>query len=224
MTAPRRRRAVQVLLAGAALALSVLAWPWLYAGVVQPAALVAWLLLRTLVLSVHQAVYWTAVAAAVPVLLFLLIQRRAGPGHLDRIPEPAGRPHPVEGWRVLIEQAAAGEAPAPIFGWSGFVHLTVALRAQERRVAPDYRLHDALRAGQSPLPPEVQAFLFPGARPQPGGWSLLRRIGDGARRALRRLSGRERADRLRSISQLLSFLEASLEMPPHDDDRDRGHR
>lgn len=221
-----RRLSMGILLCGMGLALSVLAWPWLRANLVGPVTLVVWLLLRVLVLSIHQSVYWTALICAVPILLLAMLRRRAvgawPPGPVAR----SVRADPVETWRYLVEQTAGGGRALPFIGWNGFVRLAVTLRAIERRAAADYLLHDALRTGRDPLPEHLRVFLFPADHPLPRGRAAhpLRWIAGAARRALRRVSGRDRAERLRSISQLLSFLEDSLEMPSHDDDHDRTQR
>ncbi len=226
MTLRDRRLPVLVLSGGTALAAAVLAWPWLRAYAIEPLALVLWLLLRLLVLSIHQAVYWTALVLAIPVLLWAMLRRRAV---FNAGPLPATRAmyaHPVDTWRWLVEQTADGVPVLPSLGWNGFVQLAVSLRAVERRVPPDYRLHDAMRSGEDPLPPEVHAFLFPAPRPPVGGRAarLGRWLCRVPRGALRRLSGRERAARLRSMSHLLSFLEDSLELTNHDEPDDRARR
>ncbi len=225
MAPDRRRLASWILLGGAALAAAVLAWPWLRTYAVEPLAVVVWLLLRVLVLPVHQAVYWMALVCSVPVLLWIMLRRRVGS---LAAPLPAARTahtHPVETWRWLVEQTAGGARPLPTVGWNGFVQLAVSLQALERRVPPDYRLHDALRAGQVPLPPQVHAFLFPPAPARPRGPAarLRRWLGEVPRGALRRLTGRERAARLRSMSRLLTYLEDSLELTRHDDPDDPAH-
>lgn len=199
MTQRNRRLPVLVLSCGTALAAAILAWPWLRANAAEPLALVLWLLLRLLVLSIHQAAYWTALVLAIPVLLWAMLRRRAVS---IAAPLPAARAmyaHPVDTWRWLVEQTAGGFPVLPSIGWNGFVQLAVSLRAVERRVRPDYRLHDAMRSGEVPLPPEVHAFLFPAPRPPAGGRAarLGRWLSRAPRGVLRRLSGRERAERLR---------------------------
>lgn len=224
MTLRRRQLAVAVLLAGAGLALCVLAWPWLRAMVILPLATVVWLLLRIFVLSIHRGVYWTALAALVPILLLLLLRRRTA---LAALPPAASRPllrsHPVETWRWLVEHTARGVRSLPSIGWNGFVQLAVARCALEHRVPGNYQLHDRMRSGEVPLPSAVHAFLFPDLA-QPAHGSLPRRWLERVRLVLRRLTGREREARLRTMSQLLSFLEDSLELPHDDDHDDRTHR
>jgi hypothetical protein len=218
----RRRRGLLVLAAGTALAAGVLAWPWLRTALVEPLALVAWLLLRVFVLSVHHAAWWVALLLAGTAVLVGFALRRAaaaGPGR-PLVTLPPVRPG--DSWRWLIQQTVAGQQPAPAIGWNGFVRLAVSLAALERRAAPDYRVLEELRDGQAPLPAEVHAFLFPPPAP-PARWAVrqARRLAGAPRRALRRLSGRDRAERVAAIERLLSFLESSLEVPPHEHAPDR---
>ncbi len=219
--APPRRLALRIALGGMTLAAVVLAWPWLQANLVAPLTLAVWLLLRTVVLSVHQGAWWTALVLAAPGLLVLLLARRTRLLREPAVPAPASRAHPVEVWRALIEETASGMRPLPTVGWNGFVQLVVSLRSLERRVPPDYRLHDALQSGELPLPPEVHAFVFPPERTRPRGVAQrLRAWLEAPGRAARRLSGRDRAERLRSMSQLMTYLERSLEMTGHEEPDD----
>jgi hypothetical protein len=212
--APGRRWAV-LAAAGLALLAVVVAWPWLRPALVEPLALAVWLMLRLLVLRLHQAVFWTGLLVVVGLALVKVLRRR--------LPSPAAAPalplsgpaHPVEAWREQLARVAEGAPPVRTIGWNAFVELAVALRALELRVPADHRLHDALRDGRSPLPPGVHAFLF-GAAPAGPAAGRLRRLRGAPRRWVRRLTGRERADRLHQMSELFSFLEASLELPRHD--------
>jgi hypothetical protein len=213
-----RRLALRIVVGGTALAAAVLAWPWLRANLVGPLTLAVWLLLRTLVLSIHQAVWWAVLVLAVPALLALLLARRTRAGYQPEAFARMARPHPVEVWRLLMQETASGLPPLPTVGWNGFVQLVVALQSLERRVPPDYRLHDALRSGEVALPHEIRAFLFPPPRTRPRGVAAHLRAWLGApRRAARRFSGLQRAERIRSVSSLLSYLERSLEMTSHEE-------
>jgi hypothetical protein len=216
-----RRLAAAALAGGLALAAGALAWPWLRAGLLEPLALLAWLLLRVFVLSVDQRVWWLFLVAAAPVLLALALRPRPGVAGRPWVAGPAPRVHPVAGWREQIDQAARGLREQRAFGWDGFVQLTLSLTSLQRRQPPDYLLHEELRSGQLPLPPRVRAFLFPPAPAPASRWARLGlRLRSGPRRALR-LTGRERRAHLRSISQLLTYLEDALEPTSHDDEHDR---
>jgi hypothetical protein len=214
----RRRLAALLLLAAVAAGGAALAWPWLLATVVAPLSLLAWLLLRLFVLSVDQWVWWLALTCAVPALLLLSLRRppaRAaveGPG----LPAPAS---PLEGWRQVLAQELRGVRERRLVGWDGLAQLLVALAALERRVPPDYQVHEALRSGRLPLPPAVHAFAFPPAPPPPARLParLLSRLRRAPRRALRRLGGRDLRERRAAIAAVLAYLEDSLELPTHDD-------
>lgn len=212
MTTSRIRLAAAVLLGAAALALVALFWPWIRAGVVEPLALVCWILLRLFVLSLDQHLYWFLLLAAAPVLLAVLLHRSLRGGPVPVASQGTARLHPVETWRTRIAEASQEIPRGRSLGWDGFVQLVVSLKALERRLPGDYLLLDALRSGEVSLPPAVHGFLFP---PAPSaGRGLTGRLGRLAlipRQVFGRLSGRGRAARLRTVAQLISYLEDCLE-------------
>lgn len=219
---PGRRTWAGGILAGAAGAAALLlAWPWVRGALIEPLAAAAWLLLRLLVLSLHQGVFWVGLVLAAAAALVGTLRRWARPA-----PEPSAArlppwsAHPVAVWRQRIARTAGG-LPAHTIGWNGYLQLVVALRATELRVPADHRLHDALRDGISPLPGDVHRFLFaPPAGPRRGraGAHPRPRPGAALSRALRRLARRDRAERLGGVIALIRFLEDSLEMTSHDPD------
>src|SRR5689334_21465244 len=72
---PSRRVVLSLLMAAIILFLSLLFWPFVVDNILTPAALVLWLLLRILVLSIHQQYFWyTLVIAALLVLYRMLPQ------------------------------------------------------------------------------------------------------------------------------------------------------
>jgi hypothetical protein len=214
-----RRLPAALLVSGLSLALAVLAWPWLYSNVVAPLALVIWLMLRVLVLGIDQRLLWLALVCAVPALLFAAVRGRILRGG-ERADDPVACIHPLESWEHLVGRAVAtGARDQRSFGsWDGFVELAVRLEALMRRVPADSDALEALRAGGSSLPPRVRAFLFPRPASLDARWlgRAARSVAQVPRRVLRRLSGRDRSERLLQISELLTFLEHSLELPSHD--------
>ena len=81
MDSNRSKRFVLVsLVAALVLFLGLLSWPFILATLLQPIALALWLLVRILVLSIHQKYFWYAlIFAAVLVLLRLLRQTQSEP-------------------------------------------------------------------------------------------------------------------------------------------------
>ena len=72
----RSKRFVLVsLVAALVLFLGLLFWPFVLATILQPIALVLWLLLRILVLSVHQKYFWYALVFAAVLVLFRLLRQ-----------------------------------------------------------------------------------------------------------------------------------------------------
>jgi hypothetical protein len=207
------RRAWMVLAGGATLALLLVGWSWLRPALIEPLALAGWLVLRIFVLSVHQGVWWIALVVAAGAALLALLGGHASPRVPPAEPAPVAPEGPVESWRRRIAATAAGVPAPPSIGWDEYRQLVVSLRALELRVPADHHLHDALRDGRVPLPPATHAYLFP---PPPGRSGPLRRARAWATALLHRLSGRDRARRLDDVSELLSYLEDSLEMARHD--------
>ena len=68
-----RRSVVSILFAAVILFVGVLFWPFILTNIINPTALVVWLLLRLLVLSIHQKYYWTAIIFVVLVFLYRLL-------------------------------------------------------------------------------------------------------------------------------------------------------
>jgi hypothetical protein len=213
----RRRRLAAGLALGLAAALAAASWPWLRAEVVPPVALLAWLLLRVFVLSIHQAVFWLAAVAGVAAAAIHGLRAALAEPPVAAPPEASGRRAPgarrawspaVERWRARLAARVAGTAVVT-WGWDDLVGLCLRACALARRVPADHRLHDAVRAGEVPLPAAVRAHLFPTAPGLPAGRlrRLLVRAGRAARAALHRETGRARAERLRAAGEVLSFLE-----------------
>ena len=112
----RRRLAVLLLTGGAALALGVAAWPFLYARLVAPLALLSWLLLRLFVLSLDERLVWLILTGAVPVALLLALRERIAASPTTAVRNPVVRGHPVESggrsWRSRPSVDEGGERSA----------------------------------------------------------------------------------------------------------------
>jgi hypothetical protein len=218
MDSHRSKRLILVsLVAALVLFLGLLFWPFVLATILQPIALVLWLLVRILVLSIHQKYFWYAlIFAAVLVLLRLLRQTQSEPPAQESF-ETNTTLTSISYWRALfLYNGPDVQEDAPLK--RQLTGLLTSLYAWKQGTPTDYRILDALQQGAIPLPDTVHAFLFP-RQPEPGGplKKFLQAIRKTPRRWIRQLSGQAKAEHDQRIEAVLSFLETSLEI--NDDDR-----
>jgi hypothetical protein len=214
----RSKRFVLVTLVAALVLFSgLLFWPFVLATILQPIALVLWLLLRILVLSVHQKYFWYAlVFAAVLVLFRLLRQTRSEP------PSPASFETnttltSISYWRALfLYNGPDVQEDTHLKRQLG--GLLASLYAWKQGTSSDFRINEALQQGAIPLPETVHAFLFP-QEPEPGRplKKFLQAIRKTPRRWIRQWTGQAKKEHDQKIEEVLGFLETSLEI--NDDHR-----
>ena len=205
------------LVAALVLFLGLLFWPFVLATLLQPIAMVLWLLVRILVLSIHQKYFWYAlIFAAVLVLLRLLRQTQSEPPAQVSF-ETNTTLTSISYWRGLFLYNGQDVLEDKTLK-RNLVDLLTSLYAWKQGMPNDFRISDALRQGAIPLPETVQAFLFP-QEPEPGGplKKFLQSIRKTPRRWLRQWTGQEKAEHDQRIEAVLGFLETSLEI--NDDDR-----
>ena len=157
-----KRFVLAFLIAALVVFLGLLFWPFVLNNIIQPTALVLWLLIRILVLGIHQKYIWYAVIfAAVLVLLRLLRQTQS------KLPSQASFETNttitnISYWRGLLlyngqdilEDKALKRKLA---------HLLTALYALKQGASNDFRIYDDLQQGTIPLPKNIHTFLFPPA-------------------------------------------------------------
>jgi hypothetical protein len=208
------KRPVHLLLFLALLGLAgILFWPFILKDIIQPLALVLWLLLRVLVLSIDQKYIWGALIFLVAVFIFRLMLQ-------DQVDAQSGDPSaadaalkPIAYWRNLIALEGQG-------GWENktlrkeLVRLMLSLYATKQRTPADFRLYDALKQGEIQLPPRIHAYLFPD-KPKDGGTSVkifIQKLWNAPRKWIRRWSGQEARDQNRMLVEVLNFMETALEI------------
>ena len=214
----RSKRFVLVsLIAALVLFLGLLFWPFVLATILQPIALVLWLLVRILVLSIHQKYFWYAlIFAAVLVLLRMLRQTQSEPPAQASF-ESNTTLTSISYWRALfLYNGPDVQEDAPLK--RQLIGLLASLYAWKQGTPNDYRILDSLQQGAIPLPETVQAFLLP-QEPEPGGplKKFFQAIRKTPRRWIRQWSGQAKAEHDQRIEAVLGFLETSLEI--NDDDR-----
>ena len=208
------------------LALGILFWPFVLANIVTPVALLVWVLLRILVLSIDQKILWALLAFSA--LVFIL--RRVS--HEVRIPEQYG---PLEGnttlkkvelWRHFIQFSPdeVGEHEAIQRELS---RMLVSLYTTRQSSSTFMEVNEALKERQIHLPDPIYAFLFSSraaAAPRRSFKQALGALFRASQRYFHRWTGRESADYYRSIDAVLTFLETSLEMKNDDGHNDLPER
>lgn len=212
-----KRFVLAFLIAALVVFLGLLYWPFVLNNIIQPTALVLWILLRILVLSIHQKYFWYVVIfVAVLVLLRLLRQRQS------QLPPQASFETNttitnISYWRGLLlyngqdilEDKALKRQLA---------HLLTALYALKQGASNDFRMYDDLQQGTIPLPEKIHTYLFP---PEPASGGPLKKffqsIRKTPRRWIRQWTGQEKAEHYQRIDEVLNFIETSLEI--NNDDR-----
>ena len=210
----RSRRVILSLLVGAILLfLGLLFWPFLVSNIIKPAALVIWLLLRILVLSIQQKYFWYAVILAAFFVLFRLLYQAQSELPSASSLETNTTMINISYWRGLFMYNGQAAKEDKILKRQ-LTSLLTSLYALKQGKSNDFRIHDALQQARIPLPENIHAFLFAQEPPLSGGsltkfFQSLRRI---AQKWIHRWTGREKAEYYQRIDEVLNFIETSLEL------------
>jgi hypothetical protein len=212
-----RRLAGALLIAAIVLFLGLLFWPFLLNNLIRPVALVLWLLLRILVLSIHQQYFWYAVILAAFLVLIRLLPWEQPAVPPEIFLEPNTTLNKIRYWRSLFlytDQNVQEEKTLR----NELIHLLTSFYASSQRKANNFRIYEALQHGEIPLPENIHRFLFP-PQPQASGGRLstfFRSVREAPRQWVRRWTGQEKAEHFQRIEDVLQFMETSLEIK-HDD-------
>jgi hypothetical protein len=208
-----QRLAVWGLAAATVLLVGLLFWPFILEGIIKPAALVAWILLRTLVLSVDQEYFWFILIFVAGFFLFRVLSHARETEQPEVFPEMSATLANIEYWRVRF-------AGSPHNPWDektlkkDLLYLLVSFYAANQNTSVHFEIYQDLELGVIPLPRPIHEFLFSqGPRKpdhSPAGW--LRSARETPRKWIRRWTGQEKAEQYRRIAEVLSFMENSLEI------------
>ena len=208
-----RRVLLIVLLAVLLLALAFIFRLFLLENVVRPVALVLWLFWQVL-LSFDQRVVWNVLIFAA---LMVGLVRLAQQGLLEGKPVPAPDAHltlaNIEYWRTFILLTTDEQTQVNILKQS-LLEILIAMYTSREPETPHWQVIEALKQRQVALPDAVYAFLFP-PRPRAGRPSFRQALETLLRLPARwsgRRSARSAAEYYRSIEQVLTFMESSLEI------------
>jgi type IV secretory pathway VirB3-like protein len=212
-----KRVVISLLLAAILLFLGVLFWPFVVNNILRPSALAVWLLLRILVLSIHQQYYWYAIIFAAFLFLFRLLPKQQPDTRSDIYAKTNPTIINLGYWRGLFTYSGLNIRDEKSIKRE-LVHLLTSLYATKHSTSNNWMIYDALQQGKIPLPVNINAFLFPQDPPRTGG--LVKRFFLSFRKSLRnwirRQTGQEKAEHYQMIDEVLHFMETALEIK-HDD-------
>ena len=215
-----KRVVLSFLIAAIVLFLGMLFWPFIVTNIIRPIALVVWLLLRILVLSIHQKYIWYVVIFAAFFFLFRFLPQEQPDIQSSVSPEPNTTILNIEYWRNLFIHNGQNVREDETLRRE-LTHLLTSLHASHQSTSNKFFIHDALQNGEIPLPGNIHAFLFSQELPAAGG--LLKRFFQSIRKTaqkwIRQWTGQEEAEHFQMIAEVLNFMETSLEIT--NDDRIR---
>ena len=200
------------------LLVGILFWPFIFNEIIRPIALVVWILLRVFVLSIDQRFYW---ATIILVSAFLLLRRLLSSPQSTLQSTDFQRPNvtikSIHHWYSLLAVSTRNAYDDRTIK-KELAQLLLLLFATKKRTAADYRLYDALRQEEIPLPEHIHTFLFPGEPPEAGRpiKRFLQSIRRTPKKWIRRWTGQEKAEYHQMINEVLGFVEASLEIKDDD--------
>jgi hypothetical protein len=212
------RVVISFLVAAIVLFLGMLFWHFIVNNIIRPTALVLWLLLRILVLSVHQKYFWYAVIFVAFIVLFRFLPHEQSDIQSDAYLEPNTTIVNIGYWRSLFiynGQSVRDEETLK----RELTYLLTSLYASKQGISNNFGIHDALQQGRIPLPENIHTILFSQGPPVSGG--LLKRffqfIRETPRKWMRQWTGQEETEYYQMIEEVLHFVETSLEI--NNDDR-----
>ena len=207
----------RVVLAGLVAAILLLAgllfWPFIFSNILQPVALVVWLLLRILVLSIDQKYFWYALVFVAAFFIFRVLSHGRETAQPEVYIQSNATLDNIEYWRVRF----AGDSHNV---WDektlkrDLLHLLTSCYASNQNTLHNFDIYQALEQGELPLPEHIHDFLFSQEPPKPDHsiGRFFRSIRDTPRKWIHRWTGQEKAEQDQRIAEVLSFMETSLEI------------
>jgi hypothetical protein len=193
--------------------LGLVFWQFVFYNILQPVSLVIWLLLRICVLSIGQQYYWVILIFVAMVFLVRLLPRGQMEMQPDEIEIASETLTSINTWRRMYIPGDDLESDDRIIRRE-FARMLAVLYATRLHTEPDFKLYDALRRGDIPLPAHIHDLAF--FEVPPPQKSSLRRSIQSMRNIphkwIRRWTGQEKAEHYRMIEEMLSYFESSLEM------------
>jgi len=206
-----RRNTLLLVLLGLLLSLGILFRSIILANIVTPLALVFWVAWR-IILSVDQKCYWGLLIFAVFFYLFYRLAKE--PAGTERT-RPTGNNATLENvgyWRNSI-LFTCDEIDQRNLLKRGLGELLAKSYVMHKPEAASFEIYDALKRHQIQLPENIYNFLFPEEQTGSGRSirQFLKTIQEIPRKYIRRWTRRDVTDYYRSIDEVLTFIEASME-------------
>lgn len=97
---------------------------------------------------------------------------------------------------------------------SDLIHLLTSLFATKQNTSDQYDIYAALQQGKIPLPEHIHTFLFSQETQESGDSivEILRSMRKSLRKRIQQWTGWEKAEHYRRITEVLNFMETSLEI------------
>ena len=208
------KRVVTSILVTAIILFAVLLfWPFILSNIIKPIALVVWVLLRILVLSIDQKYFWMAIVFVAVFFLFRLLPQEQPVVESDTYLETNATIKSIGYWRILLTYNDQNIREEKILRRE-LLQLLTSLYASKQHSSTNFDIYDALQRGEIPLPENIRAFLF-SEEPHKSEGSIkkfFQAIQKTPRKWIRQWTGQEKAEHYRTIDEVLCFIETSLEI------------
>jgi hypothetical protein len=208
---------VSFLAAAIVLFVGILLWPFVLNSIIKPTAVVVWFLLRILILSVDQEYFWSIMILVAVIFLFRLLPReQPSPQPVD-FPETNATINRIGYWHILFTYDGRNVQEDKTLRQE-LIHLLTSFYASKQGIANNFGIYEALQQGDIPLPEDIHTYLFPQEQQEAGGQSknFFQSFRMTPRKWIYQGSGQAKAEHERMISEILNFLETSLEIKNDD--------
>ncbi len=152
-------------LAGVLLVLGLSFPRFVLENILQPVAIVLWLILRLFVLGIHQAVFWWGVILIAAFVAAAIALRAWERGISPAAPLPSVFRDPVWAWRLSIKVHSRSQ-PEKDAVRRDLAWLLTSPYASSRPGSEPYQVLAALRERRIPVPQSIYQFLFSSTRPR----------------------------------------------------------
>ncbi|HEY9527990.1 MAG TPA: hypothetical protein VIR02_12930 [Anaerolineales bacterium] len=215
-----KRVVISLLIAAIVLFVGLLFWPFILNNIIRPTALVLWLLLRIVVLSIHQKYIWYVAIFVSFFFLFRFLPQEQSDVQSHSSREPNTALINIGYWRNLFVYNGQN-TPEEKTLKQELTYLLTSLHASNQSASNNSGIRDALQKGKIPLPGNIHTFLFSQEVPASGGLPkrFFQSIRKTPRQWIRQWTGQEKAEHFQMIDEVLNLMETSLEIT--NDDRNR---